>query len=70
MYCRQYSLTGFLIQAASLCEYEVMLGDTARMEYKIACMNDAILELSEYQSGILDISFTYKTDQVVYTPFG
>ena len=35
--------------------YEVMLGDTANMEYKIACMNDAILDLSEYQSGILDI---------------
>ncbi|MBQ8909782.1 MAG: hypothetical protein IJY91_01930, partial [Oscillospiraceae bacterium] len=50
--------------------YEVLLGDTARMEHKIACMNDAILELSEYQSGILDISFTYKEDQVVYTPFG
>ena len=51
-------------------QYEVMLGNTARMEYKIACMNDAILQLSEYQSGILDISFGYKTDQVVYTPFG
>ena len=50
--------------------YEVLLGTTDRMEYKIACMNDAILELSEYQSGILDISFTYKQDQVVYTPFG
>ena len=50
--------------------YEVLLGSTERMEYKIACMNDAILELSEYQSGILDISFTYKQDQVVYTPFG
>jgi hypothetical protein len=51
-------------------QYEVMLGGTDRMEYKIACMNDAILELSEYQSGILDISFGYKQDQVVYTPFG
>ena len=51
-------------------QYEVLLGNTARMEYKIACMIDAILELSEYQSGILDISFQYKQDQVVYTPFG
>lgn len=50
--------------------YEVMLGDTANMEYKIACMNDAILDLSEYQSGILDISFRRWTDQVGYTPFG
>lgn len=50
--------------------YEVMLGDTANMEYKIACMNDAILDLSEYQSGILDISFRTWPDQVGYTPFG
>ena len=50
--------------------YEVLLGDTANMEYKIACMNDTILELSEYQSGILDVSFEHWTDQVGYTPFG
>ena len=50
--------------------YEVMLGDTDKMEYKIACMNDAILDLSEYQSGILDISFRTWTDQIGYTPFG
>lgn len=50
--------------------YEVLLGDTTRMDYKIACMNDTILELSEYQSGILDISFTIWPDQVGYTPFG
>ena len=50
--------------------YEVLLGDTTRMEYKIACMNDAIAQMSEYQSGILDISFTTWEDQVGYTPFG
>ena len=50
--------------------YEVLLGDTARMEYKIACMNDAILQMSDYQSGILDCSFTIWPDQVGYTPFG
>lgn len=49
--------------------YQVNLGDTAQMEYKIACMNDAILQLSEYDSGVLDISFSFKEDQVVYTPF-
>ena len=45
------------------------LGDTTNMEYKIACMNDAILQLSEYQTGKLDISFTTWQDQVGYTPF-
>ena len=50
--------------------YEVILGDTTRMEYKIACMNDAILQMSDYQSGILDVSFEHWMDQVGYTPFG
>ena len=54
--------------------YQVNLGDATdpvhSIEYKIACMNDVILQLSEYQSGILDISFTIWPDQVGYTPFG
>ena len=49
--------------------YQVNLGDTSRMEYKIAYMKGAILELSEYQSGILDVSFTTWPDRVGYTPF-
>ncbi len=49
--------------------YQVNLGDTANMEYKIACMNDAILQLSDYQTGKLDISFTTGGEQVIYTPF-
>ena len=40
------------------------------MEYKIAYMKGAILELSEYQSGILDVSFTIWPNQAGYTPFG
>ncbi len=49
--------------------YQVNLGDSTRLDYKIACMNDAILQMSDYQSGILDISFTNWLDQVGYTPF-
>ena len=53
--------------------YQVNLGsihDTRYdMEYKIACMKDTILQLSDYQTGILDISFTIFKDQVGYTPF-
>ncbi len=50
--------------------YQVNLGDNSRLDYKIACMNDAILQMNEWQSGILDISFTNWPDQVAYTPFG
>ena len=49
--------------------YQVNLGDSTNLEYKIACMNDVILQMSDYQSGILDISFTIWPDQVGYTPF-
>ena len=49
--------------------YQVSLGGTGNMEYKIACMNDTILQLSDYQTGILDVSFNYWKTQVGYTPF-
>ncbi|MBR1972231.1 MAG: FtsQ-type POTRA domain-containing protein [Oscillospiraceae bacterium] len=49
--------------------YQVNLGDSNRLDYKIACMNDVILQMSDYQSGILDISFTIWPNQVGYTPF-
>ncbi len=49
--------------------YQVNLGDNTRLDYKIACMNDVILQMSDYQSGILDISFTIWPTQVGYTPF-
>ena len=49
--------------------YQVNLGDSTNLEYKIACMNDVILQMSEWQSGILDISFTIWPNQVGYTPF-
>ena len=49
--------------------YQVNLGDSARLDYKIACMSDVILQMSDYQSGILDISFTIWPNQVGYTPF-
>jgi len=52
-------------------QYEVKLGDTSQLEYKIQCMNEAIngeAGLKEYDSGVLDISFTIKKDQIVYDP--
>ena len=50
-------------------QYQVNLGDLSDMEYKIACMNDTILQLSDYQTGVLDVSFTNWENQVGYTPF-
>ena len=53
-------------------QYQVMLGDNTDLTYKIRCMNSAINGengLKEYDSGILDISFTLKEDQIVYKSF-
>ena len=50
--------------------YQVNLGENANLTYKVACMTDVILQLSDFQSGILDISFTIWPDRVIYTPFG
>lgn len=53
--------------------YQVNLGSindaNHNMEYKIACMYDTILQLSDYQTGVLDVTFTTWQTQVGYTPF-
>ena len=50
-------------------QYQVKLGDTAQLAYKISCMKYTIDELDSYQSGILDVSFTILPNKVGYTPF-
>lgn len=51
-------------------QYQVQLGNSARLDYKIACMC-ATIESSEMKTGygVLDISFTIWENQVGYTPF-
>ena len=50
-------------------QYQVLLGDISRMDYKIECMKAAIEQMDSYQSGILDVSFRIWTDQPSYSPF-
>ena len=49
--------------------FQVNLGDSTNISYKIDCMNDCILQMGEYQTGVLDISFTIWPNQVGFTPF-
>ena len=55
-------------------QYQVNLGAINNSQhdivYKITYMKNAILQMSDYQTGILDVSFTTWPDQVGYTPFG
>ena len=49
--------------------YDVNLGNSEDMDYKIAAMTAAISELAEYETGELDVSFNIWEDKVGYTPF-
>ena len=49
--------------------YEVLLGDGTQLEKKIRSMKSAIDQLTAYQRGELDVSFTTFPDKVGYTPF-
>lgn len=49
--------------------YQVMLGDAMELGYKIRSMKSAIDQMGDYQSGILDVSFTVWPEEVGYTPF-
>ena len=50
-------------------QYHVKLGDDAQLSYKISCLKSTVEGLKEHDSGVLDISFTTRPDQVIYTPF-
>lgn len=55
--------------------FQVELGDSTDLNYKIKCLKSVVKgtdeknSLKEYDSGILDISFTIKENQVIYDPF-
>ena len=49
--------------------YQVTLGDSTELGYKIRSMKAAIAQMGDYQSGILDVSFTTWPNEVGYTPF-
>ena len=50
--------------------FQVLLGGTKNMDKKIAWMVDTIDQLEDYQAGTLDLTFTARPDQAVFTPFG
>lgn len=49
--------------------YQVLLGDTTRLSYKVKSMKQAIDQQKDYQTGILDVSFTVWPDQVNLSQF-
>ena len=51
-------------------QYQVTLGDTANLQYKIQVMKGAMDQMGEYhEQGVLDVSFTLRPDEAVFTKF-
>ena len=50
--------------------FEVLLGSTKHMDKKIAWMADTIDGLEDYQTGTVDVTFTARPDQAVFTSSG
>ena len=48
--------------------FDVLLGGTKNMDKKIAWMASTIDQLEDYQTGTLDVTFTVRPDQAVFTP--
>ena len=49
--------------------FQVNLGDTSQLEYKVNALEATIGQMESYESGHLDISFKNWADKVGYTPF-
>lgn len=49
--------------------YQVQMGDGTNLPYKVHAAAKAISQMEDYQSGVLDVSFTLWPDKVVYSPF-
>lgn len=50
--------------------FQINLGDTVQLEYKISALKATVNQMESYESGQLDLSFTNWPDKVGYTPFG
>ena len=50
-------------------QYQIKLGDTSQLGYKVSTMLQAISQLQDYHTGVLDVSFTLWPEEVGYTPF-
>ena len=50
-------------------QFEIKLGNTENLEYKLQCLHAALNELGKDRSGTIDVSFNEDRD-VHYLPFG
>lgn len=49
--------------------FQINLGNTGQLEYKVSALKATINRMESYESGYLDLTFTSWQDKVGYTPF-
>jgi cell division septal protein FtsQ len=49
--------------------FQINLGNTSQLEYKVGALKATINRMESYESGYLDLTFTNWQDKVGYTPF-
>ena len=49
--------------------FQINLGNTGQLEYKVSALKATINRMESYESGYLDLTFTNWQDKVGYTPF-
>ena len=49
--------------------YQIKLGDRQNLSYKLEYARKAIAQMADYESGVLDVSFTVWKTEAGYTPF-
>lgn len=49
-------------------QFQISLGDTSRLDYKLTLIKGAIDEIGPYRTGSLDVSFSIRPNEVIFTP--
>ncbi len=50
-------------------KFQVKLGDSSRLDYKLASVKQAAVQLENHADGVIDASYTSNPNEIVFTPF-
>lgn len=50
-------------------QFQISLGDSTQLEQKIKLVKGAIVQIGEYRTGSMDVSFEIRPNEVIFTPF-
>lgn len=50
-------------------QFQISLGDASELAYKLQLVKGAIDQIGEYRTGVLDVTFEIRPNEVIFTPF-